>query len=653
MPTSQPESSFPEWNQPTPEELTQLLEGFEIHELIGLGGMGAVYRGLQKSLNRTVAIKLLPPEIGNHEDFRKRFRREARAMAMLQHPNIVVIHDFGVTPAGHSYFVMEYIDGCDLREYAKNGHLDGNGALNAICQICDALSYAHSKGVVHRDIKPANVFLNSDGVVKVGDFGLAKLVVEKPGTQAGQTQTGILMGTPNYVAPEQITGELPVDHRADLYSLGVMFYEMLTGKLPRGSVRPPSQIGSFEEPLDPRVDHIVFRAMEIQRDHRYQDAGELRRDIDSMRSQPIRNLSDTTEKKKPSSALIIWIIGIVAIAVPAFVFIIWKTSSGPKQHFTVRNPIGNLLPLPTGHLVFKGEFAGKAVSIPEYMKNVKFDWVLENGPVGPIAHSPQLGVLRYEKDGWHSLVEEKVKMLAYPGSVWEGTSLNGSNELKWYHKNGKHGKFSQVTKVGYGGGTYRGGGRDDGSLLALTENGDIELIVFGTTMDWEYKEWIQSMRWKDMAIASHLGIENGALLLSQSGEVRGFNHKGLIELPEAITRHVASIHSGNDGINFAVIKENGEIFRFSEGQGNFRPGSLARSWSKIPDEYFDDRTPVFIECCASGDAIQLEDGFWIILPGKGRPSSPVFQDLISESPFKTLRYLENASRNHRYVIGVR
>ena len=276
------------WQPPPPEELNPLMDGYEILQLIGRGGMGAVYKGIQTNLDREVAIKLLPPELGKNPEFEARFKREARAMAKLNHPNIVQVHDFGKTSDGHCFFAMEFVEGTDLHQFIQNGRLESNVALNAVRQICDALQYAHEKGFVHRDIKPANIYLNTSGALKIGDFGLAKLVEgNKDNASAGKmglTGTGMAMGTPYYVAPEQMDEAVEVDQRADIYSLGIMFYEMLTGEVPRGAFKEPSK---KVPDLDVRIDGVVFKAMEPNRDERYQTATDLRSDVDVIRATPM------------------------------------------------------------------------------------------------------------------------------------------------------------------------------------------------------------------------------------------------------------------------------------------------------------------------------------------------------------------------------
>ncbi len=291
------------WKPPEPEALDPLFPAYDIVELLGRGGMGAVYKAVQKNLKRPVAIKLLPPEMAEADpSFAERFRREAQAMAALDHPNIVTVFDFGETEEGHYYFIMEFVDGMDFHQLIHTGQLDHMGALNAVSQICDALEYAHQQGYVHRDIKPANIFINQKGVLKVGDFGLAKLTGDIE-AHAGEnlpnlTQTGSGIGTPDYSAPEQIEGR-KVDHRADIYSLGVMLYEMLTGEIPRGNFLPPSQ----RVTIDVRLDEIVLKAMNSQPELRYRSITEMRTDVDRVREQGPESAESTDDSApKPSFA---------------------------------------------------------------------------------------------------------------------------------------------------------------------------------------------------------------------------------------------------------------------------------------------------------------------------------------------------------------
>src|SRR6266446_503828 len=190
-----------QWEPPTVEDAARLFPNYEILALVGRGGMGAVYKARQLALDRLVAIKLLPLEVSVNRDFAERFVREARTMAKLSHPNIIAVHDFGATSEGHLFFVMEFIAGANLHAVIHEVGLNADQALYLAGEVCAALTYAHRKGVVHRDIKPANVMVDGDSHVKVADFGLARLTDVNPELH-GMTMTGMVMGTPDYMAPE-------------------------------------------------------------------------------------------------------------------------------------------------------------------------------------------------------------------------------------------------------------------------------------------------------------------------------------------------------------------------------------------------------------------------------------------------------------------
>ncbi len=262
---------------PAPAELAGLFPQLQILELIGQGGMGAVYRARQPALERFVALKILPTQVPDDPGFAERFAREARALARLSHPNIVAIYDFGHTGAYH-YFLMEYVDGANLRQIERAGKLAPREALQIIPQICAALQFAHDDGVVHRDIKPENILLDKKGRVKIADFGLAKIFGSSDGPQSAITEAGQVMGTPHYMAPEQVERPAEVDHRADIYSLGVVFYEMLTGELPLGKFAHPSQL----VPLDARLDDVVMRTLEKAPAQRYQQASEIKTAVETI-----------------------------------------------------------------------------------------------------------------------------------------------------------------------------------------------------------------------------------------------------------------------------------------------------------------------------------------------------------------------------------
>ncbi len=261
---------------PDPAKLAELFPQLQILELLGRGGMGAVYKARQPGLDRFVALKILPPATGNDAGFAERFNREARALAKLNHPNIVAVYDFGQAQ-GLNYFLMEFVDGANLRQVQRANKLSTSEALQIVPQICAALQFAHDEGVVHRDIKPENVLLDKKGRVKIADFGLAKILGLEP---RDLKLTGVrdVMGTPHYMAPEQVERPQEVDHRADIYSLGVVFYELLTGELPLGKFSPPSE----RVQVDVRLDEVVLHTLEKEPSRRYQHVSEVKTDVENI-----------------------------------------------------------------------------------------------------------------------------------------------------------------------------------------------------------------------------------------------------------------------------------------------------------------------------------------------------------------------------------
>jgi|GEM_PF-4415575 len=273
--TTNPEGS-PAGQASIPADLAGKFPQLEILHLVGQGGMGTVYCARQKSLNRLVALKVIRPDSKSQGDFASRFLREARALAHLSHPNIVTVHDFG--QSGDVYFfIMEYVDGINLRQMLQAGKLGPRQALEIVPAVCDALQYAHDKGVVHRDIKPENIMVDTEGKVKIADFGLAKLLNSKT-PEPALTRAHQVMGTMHYMAPEQFERPLDVDHRADIYSLGVVIYELLTGELPLGRFAPPSR----KVAVDVRLDDIVLQALEKEPALRYQRVSQVKTDWQSL-----------------------------------------------------------------------------------------------------------------------------------------------------------------------------------------------------------------------------------------------------------------------------------------------------------------------------------------------------------------------------------
>lgn len=263
------------------EALARDFPDFEILELLGCGGMGVVYKVRQKSQQgRLAALKVLSPKLKKDPAFAERFAREGRALSRLTHPNIVSIYDAGESN-GRLFLLMEYVDGMNLRQALREGRFSPEEALAVVPRLCEALQYAHEQGVVHRDIKPENILIDRHGEVKIVDFGLAKLL-NLPGSEFTLTETRQRMGTPHYMAPEQIGAPQQVDHRADIFALGVVFYEMLTGELPLGRFAPPSK----KVQVDVRLDEVVLRALENEPQRRYQSAREVKSDIESIAGAP-------------------------------------------------------------------------------------------------------------------------------------------------------------------------------------------------------------------------------------------------------------------------------------------------------------------------------------------------------------------------------
>ncbi len=325
----------PPFQPPPITELAPMFPQLEILELVGKGGMGAVYKARQKELDRLVALKILPPGIGNDPAFAGRFTREARALAKLNHPGIVTLYEFGqvgsrrgneaeaLSPTdappphvgGHEiyYFLMEFVDGVNLRQLLHAGRIAPREALAIVPQICDALQFAHDQGIVHRDIKPENILLDRRGRVKVADFGLAKLVqsdgrAELPLGQDAQqrvpatdalTAAGKVMGTPNYMAPEQVEHPNEVDNRADIYALGVVFYQMLTGELPGKRLEPPSS----KVQIDVRLDEVVMRALEKKPELRYQQVSVLKTQVETIAETPLPGGSRREEARSEKSEI--------------------------------------------------------------------------------------------------------------------------------------------------------------------------------------------------------------------------------------------------------------------------------------------------------------------------------------------------------------
>ncbi|ATC64334.1 hypothetical protein CMV30_10415 [Nibricoccus aquaticus] len=325
--TSEPAAPSNSAPPPSPADLAPDFPQLEILELLGRGGMGAVYKARQKSLDRHVALKLLRPGLDADPSFADRFTREARALAKLNHPGIVTLYEFGHTSSGRFFILMEFVDGLNLRQLLAAGRLSPREALAIVPPLCDALQYAHDRGLIHRDIKPENLLIDRLGRVKIADFGLAKITATSAGRDGSPspsetpapaltsdtdhwslsighsslTETGRVMGTPEYMAPEQRAHPAAVDHRADIYALGVVLYQLLTGELPDAQqLQPPSQ----RVHLDIRLDAIVLRALEKNPALRYSAATELKTHLETIASSSTPPGAPTSPSASaPSSAV--------------------------------------------------------------------------------------------------------------------------------------------------------------------------------------------------------------------------------------------------------------------------------------------------------------------------------------------------------------
>ncbi|WP_298837037.1 protein kinase domain-containing protein [Clostridium sp.] len=270
---------------------TFLLNRYELLENIGQGGMGTVYKAKCHVLNRFVAVKILKEELSDDEEFVSRFKREATSIAKLSHPNIVNVHDV-CSENGVNFIVMEYVDGKTLKQIIKeSGRITSKKTLDIVFQIAKALQCAHTNGIIHRDIKPDNIMITKDEMVKVMDFGIAKVADARTVTNSNK-----VMGTVHYFSPEQAKGSY-VDCRTDIYSLGIVMYEMVTGKVPynaqsaitiammhiQGSVTPPKEIIAD---IPENINQVILIAMQKEPIKRYQTAKEMSEVIGAIKENP-------------------------------------------------------------------------------------------------------------------------------------------------------------------------------------------------------------------------------------------------------------------------------------------------------------------------------------------------------------------------------
>ncbi len=326
------EHGAPRSAPPSLAEVAAAFPQLEVVEMIGHGGMGAVFKVRQPKLNRCAALKLLPQSLAADVAFAGRFEREAQLLARLSHPNITAVYDYGQA-GGFFFLLMEFVDGVNLRQAMRASRFTPAQALGIVPKICEALQYAHDEGVLHRDIKPENILLDAKGRVKLADFGIAKLTTEPdPGSvdsgakDPALTQIGAALGTPSYMAPEQRDTPGDVDHRADIYSLGVVFYELLTGELPVGKFAPPSALSA----ADPRVDAIVQQALQKEREDRQHSAAEMKTQVETAITSPSTG-GGAHQKSRGWSPLFFPLLAFGAVSLGLAGFMAWSYPQLPER----------------------------------------------------------------------------------------------------------------------------------------------------------------------------------------------------------------------------------------------------------------------------------------------------------------------------------
>ncbi len=377
------------WQPPSMEWMQAELPAFRFEEIIGRGGMGAVYKATQLSLGRAVAIKVLPADLMEDAEafFAERFEQEARLMAKFSHPNIVSVFESGKTPGGLLYMVMEFVAGTDLAGVIRSGGKVAPATAAGIAsQVCQALECAHRHGIIHRDIKPGNILISRDGTAKVADFGLAK---QFDTGLLGFTKSSVSVGTPDFLAPEAWNPGKPLDGRADLYSLGVVLYQMLTGEMPRGLWKMPSEIAG----TDPRFDAFIDRAMQPDREARYATAAEFLADLENVRAAMSTAAVSPPRRRRRGAAA--WTAGPAALAA-LLLWRPWVETASPRAHLstvvTTASPDGpgslaealanaDQNPGPDT-ITFDAGLAGKEILIPAL--DIFFDSANRAAPFDPV-----------------------------------------------------------------------------------------------------------------------------------------------------------------------------------------------------------------------------------------------------------------------------
>lgn len=426
------DGSFVPYVPPSLDSVRAAFPHLEVTALIGSGGMGAVFKARQPQLDRFVALKILPAELAGQPGFSERFQREAQALARLSHPHIVTVHDFG--RAGDFYFLlMEFIDGVNLRQLLQTKRLTPKEALSIVPPICEALQCAHDHGIVHRDIKPENLLIDKAGTVKIADFGIAKIVDGSDvlrrvhDREAGESTDGkhpassMPFGTPDYAAPEQASGS--ADHRADIYSLGVVLYEMLTGERPTARLEAPSK----RVQVDIRIDEIVLRALEKSPELRFATAAEFRTCVENVQSSSSQTVtagkaSISRPWMLPTAALVLLCAGGILMAVGVYASQNWGWGSENAAMVA-----GGLLPL----------FAG-SISAWRLLRERTY------GELGPVPRAVFTVVVSL---GLFALMR-------LPGSLWMSAARKNLSQSSFTTVMAVNGAFSQVVWAIQAGATF-------------------------------------------------------------------------------------------------------------------------------------------------------------------------------------------------------
>ena len=312
----------------------ETISHYKIIEKLGSGGMGEVFLAEDTKLNRKVALKFLPPQYVSDEEFKTRFTREAQAAAKLNHPNIITIYEVSEHD-GRPFFAMEHVEGESLREIVKFGKLSTDRVIDIVIQICEGLQAAHDAGIVHRDIKPSNIIIDKSARCRILDFGLAAIQTEEKLTKSGSS-----IGTVSYMSPEQVQGE-KVDHRSDIFSLGVVLYEMIAGQLPfKGDYdaaviysiinQMPEPLARYKSDISDELQRIVSKILEKDRETRYQHADGMLADFKKLRNESDKELQSKMPEK-PIRRILLPVSVILSVVVLFLVFKPWRIILEPDQ----------------------------------------------------------------------------------------------------------------------------------------------------------------------------------------------------------------------------------------------------------------------------------------------------------------------------------